>query len=179
MQQDTVHLPTPQQVSGLQRPEVDPRKDIVREGASRDSNTDSSREGDTEGASQISGERREFPSSKLSSSQPSLGGQSLSLDLCHQLPQGHKEGQLWNQQLVPTNGRRSKEEEGRERVEREERAALYHETERGERESNYSEMTTQQETAALFEMRSETEVSKQYVNIRETLSSLDQRKKRE
>ncbi|KAH7819416.1 uncharacterized protein MONOS_8621 [Monocercomonoides exilis] len=73
-------------------------------------------------------------------------------------------------------------------VAREERAAPCRETERGERgereereerEENYSEMNIQRETVAPDEKRSETEMQKQHVNIRETLSSSDQRKERE
>ncbi|KAH7823732.1 uncharacterized protein MONOS_10806 [Monocercomonoides exilis] len=65
------------------------------------------------------------------------------------------------------------------RVEREERAELCRETERGESEQNYSEMNTQRETVAPGETRSEKEEQKQYVNFGETLNSSDQRKERE
>ncbi|KAH7826884.1 uncharacterized protein MONOS_11813 [Monocercomonoides exilis] len=52
--------------------------------------------------------------SKHCMSQPSLGRQSQSLDHCPQLPQGPKEGQLWNQQSEPTSGRKSREAERKE-----------------------------------------------------------------
>ncbi|KAH7819585.1 uncharacterized protein MONOS_6629 [Monocercomonoides exilis] len=58
-------------------------------------------------------------------------------------------------------------------------SALCREIERGEREANYSDMNTQRATVAPGEKRSETEMQKQQVNVKETLSSLDQRKERE
>ncbi|KAH7826687.1 uncharacterized protein MONOS_7945 [Monocercomonoides exilis] len=78
-------------------------------------------------------------------------------------------------------GRRKRGERG----EREERAALCRETERGERvergerEANYSEMNIRRATVVPGEKRSETEMQKQQVNVRGTLSSLYQRKERE
>eukprot|EP00770_Monocercomonoides_exilis_P008309 MONOS_8268.1-p1 / transcript=MONOS_8268.1 / gene=MONOS_8268 / organism=Monocercomonoides_exilis_PA203 / gene_product=unspecified product / transcript_product=unspecified product / location=Mono_scaffold00307:56068-60488(-) / protein_length=1376 / sequence_SO=supercontig / SO=protein_coding / is_pseudo=false len=133
MQQDTVHLPTPQQDSVPQQPEVDPREDTVREGAPRVLYTDSSREEVTAGASQTSKERKEQPSSKHSLVQQSQGGQPLSSDHCPQLPQGLKEGQRWNHQWEPTSGRRSREAEGRESGERRESRTLPRDRERRER----------------------------------------------
>ncbi|KAH7826913.1 uncharacterized protein MONOS_13685 [Monocercomonoides exilis] len=159
MLQDTVHPPTPQQIMVLQRPEVDPREDTVREGASRDSYTDSSREGDTAKASRTSGGRRELHSSRPSSYQRPQGGQPLSLDHCPQLPQGLKEGQRWNHQSEPTSSRRSGEKE--ERVEREKREPHFAARPREEREANYNEMNIQRETVAPHETRSEKEVRKQ------------------
>ncbi|KAH7822496.1 uncharacterized protein MONOS_14544 [Monocercomonoides exilis] len=57
--------------------------------------------------------------------------------------------------------------------------ALIRETEKERRQSGSSEMIIRQETAAHCEMILKTLVPKQHVNIRETLSSLDQRKERE
>ncbi|KAH7825649.1 uncharacterized protein MONOS_16306 [Monocercomonoides exilis] len=62
---------------------------------------------------------------------------------------------------------------------RRERAALCRETEREGREAKLSEMNIRRETVAPGEKRSEMEMQKQQMNVRETLSSLDQRKERE
>ncbi|KAH7826234.1 uncharacterized protein MONOS_7678 [Monocercomonoides exilis] len=73
----------------------------------------------------------------------------------------------------------SKEKREHPKRERGERAALCRKTERRVRESNSSEMNMQRETAAPGEMRSETEVPKQHLNIGETVNSLVQRRERE
>ncbi|KAH7832386.1 uncharacterized protein MONOS_12825 [Monocercomonoides exilis] len=127
MQQDTVHLPTPQQVSDPQQPEAGSQEDTVREEALRGLYTDCNREGDTEGASRISEKGGSQLKLHHCIPQRQLGGQSISLDHHLQLPQDLKEGQQQEHLLERANGLRRSEGEGsramsRDRERRESRA---------------------------------------------------------
>ncbi|KAH7818665.1 uncharacterized protein MONOS_2362 [Monocercomonoides exilis] len=104
MQQDTMHLPTPQQVSGPQQPEVGSREDTVLEGAHRVLNTDSSRSMASMGASRIS--RKEGCQHKYYHSMPlhQLGEWPRSQFPSPQLPRGYREDQQQEQLLERANG---------------------------------------------------------------------------
>eukprot|EP00770_Monocercomonoides_exilis_P014426 MONOS_14372.1-p1 / transcript=MONOS_14372.1 / gene=MONOS_14372 / organism=Monocercomonoides_exilis_PA203 / gene_product=unspecified product / transcript_product=unspecified product / location=Mono_scaffold00990:19649-20742(-) / protein_length=288 / sequence_SO=supercontig / SO=protein_coding / is_pseudo=false len=111
MQQDTVHLPTPQQVSGPQHPEGDSREDTVREGAPKDLYTDSSRKGDAEGDSQTSKERRERSNSYKNGTRESLREQRRGTELIRL-----REEDRYRNLERPRNGNREREHRGRLRI---------------------------------------------------------------